>query len=71
MEEKIAWLFIEMFPLFSKLYKMCQHFFFKLKILDWISSSYELLMNRKSLNSDGQQFHQYQQNEQSSLTLNH
>ena len=25
----------------------------------------------QSLNSDGQQFHQYQENEQSSLTLNH
>jgi hypothetical protein len=61
MEEKIAWLFIEMFPLCSKLYKIYQHFFLNKKIIDWIYSSYELFMKRKSLTSDGQQFHQYQQ----------
>jgi hypothetical protein len=33
-------------------------------------STEEYFMNRK-LNSDGQQFHQYQQNEQSPLSLTH
>jgi hypothetical protein len=32
---------------------------------------YVIFYEKKVLNSDGQQFYQYQQNEQSPLTLNH